>query len=177
MLPAPREAGRYRVGLVCLGNICRSPMADVVLRAKVAGAGLADRVEVDSCGTGGWHVGAPMDDRAAAGLRTGGYDGSTHRAQQFAPSWLEDHDVLLAMDARNLTDIGGRSDRALLLRDLDPEGAGDVPDPYYGGDEGFLEVLAMVERCCDALVTELATTLTPAPATAPATAPPTTPDP
>ncbi|MDO9456459.1 low molecular weight protein-tyrosine-phosphatase [Nocardioides sp.] len=155
MLPAPREPGHYRVGLVCLGNICRSPMADVVLRAKVAAAGLDGRVEVDSCGTGGWHVGHPMDARAAATLGTGGYDGSAHRAQQFATSWLDDHDVLLAMDAANLADIGGRSERVLLLRDLDPEGPGDVPDPYYGGDGGFLEVLAMVERCSDALVVEL----------------------
>ncbi len=158
-LPPPREPGRYRVGMVCLGNICRSPMADVVLRAQVAEAGLGDAVTVDSCGTGGWHVGDPMDDRAAETLRGAGYDGGAHRAQQFAASWLEDHDVLLAMDAANLAEIGGRSERVLLLRDLDPEGSGDVPDPYYGGPQGFLEVLATVERCGDALVDELAPVL------------------
>ena len=155
MLPAPREPGRYRVGMVCLGNICRSPMADVVLRAKVAAAGLDDVVTIDSCGTGGWHVGNPMDERAADTLRGAGYDGSAHRAQQFAPTWLDDHDLLLAMDRSNLADIGGPSDRVRLLRNLDPEGSGDVPDPYYGGAHGFLEVLAMVERSCDALVDEL----------------------
>ncbi|MFB9314248.1 low molecular weight protein-tyrosine-phosphatase [Nocardioides plantarum] len=155
MLPTPREPGHYRVGMVCLGNICRSPMADVVLRAKVAAAGLDDVVTVDSCGTGGWHVGHPMDDRAADTLREAGYDGSAHRAQQFAHTWLDDHDLLLAMDRSNLDDVGGPSDRVRLLRDLDPEGSGDVPDPYYGGTQGFLEVLAMVERSCDVLVDEL----------------------
>ncbi|WP_139980095.1 low molecular weight protein-tyrosine-phosphatase [Nocardioides litoris] len=154
-LPAPREPGRYRVGMVCLGNICRSPVADTVLRAKVAEAGLDDRVEVDSCGTGGWHVGDPMDERAAASLAAAGYDGSRHRAQQWAERWLDDHDLLLAMDAANLRDVGGRTDRVWLLRDLDPAGPGDVPDPYYGGDDGFREVLAMVERCCDVLVAGL----------------------
>ncbi len=164
VLPAPRAPGRYRVGLVCLGNICRSPTADVVLSAKVAAAGLDDVVEVDSCGTGGWHVGAPMDERAAATLRAAGYDGSAHRARQYAASWPGAHDVVLAMDAQNLTDLGGRSERVLLLRDLDPErpagqlGA-DVPDPYYGGNDGFREVLAMVERCSDAIVDRLRTLL------------------
>lgn len=155
-LPPPREPGHYRVGLVCLGNICRSPMADVVLRAQVADAGLDDVVVVDSCGTGPWHVGKPMDERAAATLARAGYDGSAHRAQQFATSWLDDHDLLLAMDRDNLAGIGGRSERAWLLRDLDPEGRGDVPDPYYGGDEGFADVLAMVERSGAVLVAGLA---------------------
>jgi protein-tyrosine phosphatase len=157
-LPPPREPGRYRVGMVCLGNICRSPMADVVLRAKVADAGLDDRVAVDSCGTGGWHVGDPMDRRAAATLTAAGYDATQHRAQQWAEHWLDDHDLLLAMDETNLADVGGRSDRVLLLRDFDPvEPGAVVPDPYYGGDDGFLDVLAMVERSCDALVDALDT--------------------
>ncbi|WP_148615241.1 low molecular weight protein-tyrosine-phosphatase [Nocardioides rubriscoriae] len=156
MVPAPREPGRYRVAMVCLGNICRSPMADVVLRAKLAQAGLDDRVEVQSCGTGGWHVGEPMDRRAAATLREAGYDGSAHRAQQFTAAWLDHHDLVLAMDTDNLAAVGGRSDRVMLLRDLDPDGPGEVPDPYYGGESGFTEVLAMVERCCDALVHDVA---------------------
>ncbi len=154
-LPAPRAPGRYRVGLVCLGNICRSPMADVVLRTRVDEAGLAASVAVDSCGTGGWHVGDPMDRRAAATLTAAGYD-PVHRAQQFDDSWLEDHDLLLAMDASNLADIGGRSERVRLFRDFDPVGTGgEVPDPYYGGDSGFEEVLSMVERTCAALVAAL----------------------
>ena len=83
-LPAPRTPGCYRVALVCLGNICRSPMADVVLNDRVRAAGLDDRVEVVSAGTGDWHVGQPMDRRAAVLLEREGYDGSAHRAQQVA---------------------------------------------------------------------------------------------
>lgn len=155
-LPPPRVPGRYRLAFVCLGNICRSPMADVVLRARVDEAGLAALVEVASCGTGGWHVGGPMDPRAAATLLAEGYDPSTHRARQYAATWAERHDLLLAMDARNLADLGGRSQRVHLFRDHDPVGrGGDVPDPYYGGSSGFEEVLTMVERTCAALLSSL----------------------
>ncbi len=130
-------------------------MADVVLTARVAAAGLDDRVEVASCGTGDWHIGDPMDRRAAATLAAAGYDPSRHRAQQFAGSWLEEYDVLLAMDAQNRADLGA-SDRVLLFRDFDSvEPGSDVPDPYYGGDSGFEEVLAMVERTSAEIVAAL----------------------
>jgi len=154
-LPPPRTEGRYRIGVVCLGNICRSPMAEVVLTERVAEAGLDDRVEVASCGTGDWHVGHPMDRRAAATLSAAGYDPSRHRAQQFAETWLDEYDVLLAMDAQNRADIGA-GDRVLMFRDFDPvEPGSDVPDPYYGGDSGFEEVLTMVERTSAAIVDAL----------------------
>jgi protein-tyrosine phosphatase len=155
-LPPPRTPGRYRIGFVCLGNICRSPVADVVLSAMVSDAGLADRVEVASCGTGPWHVGEPMDHRSAATLAGAGYDPTRHVAQQYdAATWPDHHDLLLAMDEQNLADIGGRGPRTALLGDADPLRPGaEVPDPYYGGDSGFEEVLAMVERCC-ATVTAL----------------------
>ena len=157
MLPPARSAGSYRIGLVCLGNICRSPMAHVVLESRLADAGLDDRVEVHSSGTGDWHVGLPMDDRAADTLTEAGYDPSRHRAQTFPSSWYDDLDLLLAMDAANLADLGGRSDRVGLFRDVDPEEpGGEVPDPYYGGPAGFEEVLSMVERTVDALVAALA---------------------
>ncbi len=156
MLPAPRTPGRYRIALVCLGNICRSPMADVVLSERVADAGLDDVVEVASCGTGGWHVGGPMDERAAALLTSEGYDASRHRARQFHDGWVEDYDLLLAMDADNLEGIGGPDGRRRMFRDFDPEETGsDVPDPYYGGPAGFEEVLRMIERTSTALVTAL----------------------
>ncbi|UFN42769.1 low molecular weight protein-tyrosine-phosphatase [Nocardioides okcheonensis] len=159
-LPAPRTPGRYRVALVCLGNICRSPMAHVVLESRLADAGLDDRVEVVSAGTGGWHVGDPMDRRAAATLSAAGYDPSRHRAQQYDRAWPEAYDVVLVMDATNLDDVGGRTDRVGLFRDLDPVDPGsEVPDPYYGGDDGFEEVLAMVERTSDAVTAELAAAL------------------
>jgi protein-tyrosine phosphatase len=157
-LPVARTPGSYRIALVCLGNICRSPMADVVLSARVDESGLSGRVVVDSCGTGDWHVDGPMDERAAATLTAAGYDATQHRARQFAPTWLDDHDLVLAMDSSNLADIGGRSSdgRVRLFRDLDPvDPGGEVPDPYYGGDAGFEEVLTMVERTSAAIVAAL----------------------
>lgn len=143
-----------RIALVCLGNICRSPMAEVVLRDRLDAAGRPD-VEVSSAGTGDWHVGERMDPRAASALSRRGYDPSGHRAQQYDASG--GFDLVLAMDAENLRDLGGRSEHLRLFREFDPEGAGDVPDPYFGGDDGFDEVLAMLERTADALVKELGT--------------------
>jgi protein-tyrosine phosphatase len=155
-VPEPRVAGRYAVALVCLGNICRSPMADVVLQQRLEGTG----VEVRSAGTGNWHVGQPMDGRAASTLRRHGYDPSRHRAQQVAPDWLGRFDLVLAMDETNLEDLGGRDERVRLFRDFDPVGTGgEVPDPYYGGADGFEEVLAMVERTAAALAEQLADVL------------------
>jgi len=158
-LPTPLVPGRYRVALVCLGNICRSPVADVVLTARVAAAGLDDRVSVISAGTGDWHVGEPMDRRSAATLTDAGYDASSHRAQQVRASWLAECDLVLAMDATNLADLralaGATTDpaRVRLFRDFDPDEPGaDVPDPYFGGPDGFTAVLATVERTCEALV-------------------------
>jgi protein-tyrosine phosphatase len=161
-LPEPRTPGRYRIALVCLGNICRSPTAHVVLESRLVDAGLDERVEVRSSGTGGWHVGDPMDPRAAATLTTAGYDPSRHRAQQYDAAWPDAYDLVLVMDESNLADVGGRTDRIGLFRDLDPVDPGaEVPDPYYGGDDGFEEVLAMVERTCDAIVTALERALGP----------------
>lgn len=162
-LPPARTPGQYAVALVCLGNICRSPIADVVLQERLSRAGLDDRVSVASCGTGDWHVGNRMDRRAAATLTTAGYDATRHRAQQLDGSWFDRFDLLLAMDRANLRDVHGlqgatgEPDRVRLFRSFDPvEPDGEVPDPYYGGDDGFQEVLAMVERTTDALVTALA---------------------
>jgi protein-tyrosine phosphatase len=150
----------YRIAVVCLGNICRSPMADVILSGMLESAGLAGKVEVTSCGTGDWHMGQPMDPRAAAELQAAGYDASAHRAQQFDASWL-DRDLLLAMDAKNLSDITagrGPGDRVRMFRSFDPLAGPDdldVPDPFYGDDDGFGVVIAMVERTCRQIVTEL----------------------
>ena len=158
-LPAPCHPGRYRIELVCLGNICRSPMAHVVLESRLDDAGLGDVVEVTSSGTGGWHVGNPMDRRAAATLTRAGYDATRHRARQYDASWAERNDLVLAMDHENLDnleDLGGVSPRVMLFRAFDPvDPGGDVPDPYYGGDAGFEEVLSMVERTSDNLVAAL----------------------
>jgi protein-tyrosine phosphatase len=167
LLPEPRAAGTpYRVAVVCLGNICRSPMADVVLNDRLERAGLSERVEVVSAGTGDWHVGHPMDRRAAALLTTRGYDATRHRAQQFGPHWFDGYDLILAMDADNYADIGalGRHEGVRMFRDFDPLADArdrDVPDPYYGGDDGFETVLGMVERTADALVAALRAKLGP----------------
>jgi protein-tyrosine phosphatase len=146
VIPAPRDPDRYRVALVCLGNICRSPMAHVVLESRLHDAG----------------VGNPMDPRAAATLTRAGYDATRHRARQYDASWADRYDLVLAMDhdnVDNLTDLASSeqvSARVMLFRDFDPvEPGGDVPDPYYGGDAGFEEVLTMVERTSDNLVVAL----------------------
>jgi len=163
-LPAPTGTP-YRIGFVCLGNICRSPMADVILTELVDLAGLSAKVEVASSGTGDWHLGHPIDARAATALLAEGYDPSLHRAQQFEPAWLE-KDLVLAMDAQNLHDItggAGESERVRLFRRFDPvadadgvaDGDLDVPDPYYGGEEGFALVVGMVERTCRQLLAGL----------------------
>ena len=133
-------------------------MAEVVLTSLVDDAGLADRVEVVSSGTGDWHVGKLMDRRAAATLTAHGYDASRHRAQQFHLSWLEECDLVLAMDESNRSDVGaGERGRVLLFRDLDPRADGDldVPDPYYGDDDGFEHVLGIVRRTAAEIVRQL----------------------
>ena len=159
-LPAPRDPGRYRIELVCLGNICRSPMAHVVLEARLDEAGLGDAVEVTSSGTGDWHVGNRMDRRAAATLSAAGYDPSRHRARQYDAGSAADADLVLAMDGDNLADLGGVSPRVMLFRAFDPvDPGGDVPDPYYGGDAGFEEVLTMVDRTSASLATHVAAAL------------------
>ena len=162
-VPVPRTPGRYRVAVVCLGNICRSPMAHVVLADRFARAGLSDVVEVVSSGTADYHVGRPMDPRAAATLTDAGYDATRHRARQFDDSWHQDCDLVLVMDRANRRDVAPTA-RTFLFRDFDPVGAGgEVPDPYYGGDEGFREVLAMVERTSDRVVALVAARLADAP--------------
>ncbi len=160
-LPPPRHQGRpYRVCCVCLGNICRSPMAEVVLRDQVAQAGLAGRIEVDSAGTGDWHVGGPMDREARAQLADRGYDGEAHRARQFDQSWLPELDLVLAMDTRNVRDLraqarAAEADRIVLFGDVAGLGGRDVPDPYYGTADDFADVLAMLETGMARLVERL----------------------
>lgn len=154
-----------RIALVCLGNICRSPTAHVVLEHRLAEAGLGERVEVASAGTADWHVGRPMDPRSAAVLRESGYDPTRHRARTFTRDWFAEHDLLLAMDHANRADmielaptVAQQSD-VRMFREFDPEaspGDDEVPDPWHGGPEGFVHVLEMIERTCDGLVDHLA---------------------
>ena len=131
---------------------------------RLAEAGLADRVEVVSGGLGDWHVGNLMDKRSANALTSRGYDSSRHRAQQVQAGWFERDDVLFAMDRGHLRDLVrlGGDDRVRLFGDFDPETPGvEVPDPYYGGPDGFEEVLDMIERTCRALVPQIERALSP----------------
>lgn len=161
-LPSARTPGVYRVAVVCLGNICRSPIADVVLNDRLAEPSL-DPVTVESFGTGSWHVGRGMDPRSAAVLSEAGYDATRHRAQQFTAALADDFDLVLAMDRanrRDLLQLGVPEDRLLLFRDFDPTpGDGEVPDPYTD-DDGFPDVLATVERTSDRLIAALGARLT-----------------
>ena len=153
-----------RLLFVCMGNICRSPTAEGVMRSLVREAGLEGKIEIDSAGTGGWHAGAPPDERAtlAAGRRGVTLEGA---ARQIRPQDFEAYDLLLAADRENLADLRALapSDAARakvrLLREFDPESEGapdrDVPDPYYGGPDGFDEVLDLVEAACRGLLAEV----------------------
>ena len=143
-----------RLLFVCLGNICRSPTAEGVMRKLVADEGLADRVEIDSAGTGGWHVGAPPDERATAAAHARGItlEGA---ARKFALNDFDRYDLILAMDAENKSNLlrlapdDEARAKVRMLREFDPRsrdaGDLDVPDPYYGGDDGFEEVLDLVD--------------------------------
>jgi protein-tyrosine phosphatase len=164
-LPPPRDPGApYRVCLVCLGNICRSPMAETVLRAALDEAGLAEAVTVDSSGTGDWHVGQQMYPQARTALARRGYDGSAHRARQFQERWLADRDLVLAMDAGNLVTLGRMAgprdrDRIRLFGEvggLGEVGGGEIPDPYGGNEADFAYVLDLLDAAAPVIAARLA---------------------
>jgi protein-tyrosine phosphatase len=146
----------YLVSFVCSGNICRSPMAESVFRWHVAKAGLAELVEVNSAGIGGWHVGEPMDERGAETLLAAGYP-TEHAAAQVGPPHL-DADLILAMDRshyRALLQLVGDQTKVRMFRSFDPAADPDdldVPDPYYGPTDGFDALLAMIEAAMPGLI-------------------------
>jgi protein-tyrosine phosphatase len=148
-----------RILFFCMGNICRSPTAEGVMRAKLAAAGLD--VEVDSAGTHGYHIGAPPDERSQQHASLRGYDLSTLRARKLLAEDFGRFDLVLAMDADNLAHAArlcppGQRHRLKLLMDYAPHiGKAHVPDPYYGGAAGFEDVLDLVEAACDGLVASL----------------------
>jgi protein-tyrosine phosphatase len=160
--------GPLRVCFVCSGNICRSPMAEIVLRELAVRADLGDLVEVDSAGTGDWHIGERADHRALSALHRHGYDGKAHRARQFDPGWFGRRDLVIALDRGHLRTLrswaGNEPERGriALLRSFDPAlGADpspsqlDVPDPYYDGDDAFDLVLAQIGASCAGLLMQL----------------------
>jgi len=161
---------QYRVCVICSGNICRSPMADVILRSMLLSAGLQERVVVDSAGTGGWHEGEPADPRTVSALQQQGYDGTHHRAREFRREWFRDRDLILGADRGHLRELRGwapdahASAKVRLLREFDPtavdSGALEVEDPYYGDSEDFDRCLTVVERACRGVVDHLHAELT-----------------
>jgi protein-tyrosine phosphatase len=146
-------------------------MAEALIRAELDAAGLSGRVSVESAGTGDWHLGEPMDRGAGAELTRRGYDGSAHRARQINSGWMDQFDLLIAMDASNLMNMqrmaAGRADilrRIRLFRSFDPpapEGA-QVPDPYGGGPDEFARVFDIVQAAARGLVAALQELLEPA---------------
>jgi protein-tyrosine phosphatase len=160
----------FRICFVCLGNICRSPTAEGVMRSLVDDAGLAERIQIDSAGTGAWHVGDPPDERATDEARRRGL-ALTSRGRQVSPADFYTFDLLVAMDHRNAGDLHDLApepalrDRVVLLRSFDPESVElaarhghpesaflAVPDPYYGGDRGFADVFDIVDAGCRGLL-------------------------
>lgn len=148
--------------VVCLGNICRSPMAEGALRARLASSPLAGRVQVDSAGTGGWHAGEPPDRRAIACARGHGVDIGGQRARQLTVGDFERFDWILCADRANLRDAlrlapAARRERvALLLEWAGIPECSDVPDPYTGGPEDFQQVWRLVDSAAQAVVARLA---------------------
>lgn len=160
---SPLPPDTVSVLFVCLGNICRSPLAEGVFRHRVESAGLQDRIHIDSAGTGGWHVGEPPDPRSRDVAAAHGVSLEGQSARRVAPGDFRTWDWIVAMDRSNLDDLVRLRERhggdasVVLLRDFDPDpGDGEVPDPYYGGPGGFDRVFEMVDRSCAALLERIA---------------------
>jgi protein-tyrosine phosphatase len=157
------DESKVRLSFVCLGNICRSPTAEAVMRHLVKEAALGDRVIIDSAGTGDWHVGEPRDRRSSEVGRRRGIP-LAGRARQFVPADFARFEYVLAMDRQNLATLqrlapdGAARDKVRLLRSFDPtviEGDDEVPDPYFGGAEGFDQVFDICLGACQGLLDHL----------------------
>ncbi|MCC7391137.1 low molecular weight phosphotyrosine protein phosphatase [Candidatus Sumerlaeota bacterium] len=153
---------KKKILFVCMGNICRSPAAEGVFRSIVERRGLADRFHIDSAGTIGAHEGEGADRRMLAAAMSRGYNLESCIARKVQPRDLDEYDLILAMDRDNLfhlhsLDRGGRHEHKIkLLCDYDPDGQfREVPDPYYGGPEGFNKVLDIVEKASERLLDDL----------------------
>jgi protein-tyrosine phosphatase len=153
-----------RIVFVCLGNICRSPTAEGVMRAQLERAGITE-VELDSAGTGAWHVGEPPDPRSRRAAKQRGYDLEALRARQFTIKDFGEFDLIVAMDRQNLAQIERLAKMAKvvppirLMRSFDPtaEPGAEVPDPYSGDSLGFEDVLDICERACEGILDHVRT--------------------
>jgi len=158
-MPDPQQ--KTAVLFVCLGNICRSPLAHGIFQHLVDQSNLSDRFRIDSCGTGAWHVGNPPDPRSIQTAALYNIDLTTQRARQFDPSSdIERFQWIIPMDAANKRDLiklGTPKSQLHLMRSFDPtlSSPQDVPDPYYGGDDGFDKVYHMLTRACEGLLDHL----------------------
>jgi protein-tyrosine phosphatase len=164
-----RPGAPLRVCFVCTGNICRSPSAEVVLRARLAEAGWADRVVIDSAGTGPWHAGKDMDPRARQALSRRGYSAPRHVARQFTAEDFAGRDLVIGLDAGHLArlgqlvrlagDPGDAAASISLLRSYDPDAVAagdlDVPDPYHHGEAEYEAALTQIEAACAGLARRL----------------------
>lgn len=153
----------FRLMFVCTGNICRSPMAEIVTRSLAAEARLGGRLVATSAGTGDWHVGESADARTIAALARAGYDGSQHRARQFEQSDFEKHDLIVFFDHTHERVLAGMAPddaarvklQSIVAFDSAPGDGGEIPDPYYAGDEVFDHVLEVIEQLCRMIVRQL----------------------
>ena len=154
-----RPDTRFHVCVVCTGNICRSPIGEQVLRVAIADSGLDDRVRVSSAGVDGWHVGQGANHRSVRVLRAAGYPEHEHVVRMITATELADVDLALAADRGHLTELRamtGDPDKVALLRSFDPQADDDeVPDPYYGPDSGFEDVLAMTVAAVPGILEEI----------------------
>ena len=145
---------------VCLGNICRSPLAEGVFRAVIAERGASGAYIVDSAGTGGWHLGSPPDPRSVAIAASHGIDISAQQARRIVPADFGRFDLILGMDRTNVADLKamappGHAERVHLFLDFAGDGGTEVPDPYFGGSEGFASVYRMVREASERLADRL----------------------
>lgn len=154
------------VCFVCLGNICRSPSAEAVMRDFVERAKLAERIVIDSAGTGDWHIGEPPDERARKAAKKRGYDLSNLRGRQVAPEDFARFDLFIVMDDANATALTAvcppehRDKIRLLMEFATRDDSRVVVDPYFGGEEGFEKVLDQCEDACEGLLKALRAQLT-----------------